>query len=81
MKVVKVDKSIASISLFRINVPSSSESIRLNSELAKIKANNKVKLKEIHRLSHLLMNKNFIDQKIFEALIIYDNIDGKCRTF
>jgi len=81
MKVVKVDKSIASISLFRINVPSSSESIRLNSELTKIKANNKVKLEEIRRLSHLLMNKNFIDQKIFEALIIYDNIDGKCRTF
>ena len=44
MKVVKIDKSIASISLFRINIPLSSERIGLSSKLTKMEPDDTIKL-------------------------------------
>jgi len=44
IKVVKIDKSIASIPLFRINIPLSSERIRLGSKLTRMESDNTIKL-------------------------------------
>ena len=44
MKVVKINKSIASISLFRINIPLSSERIGLSSKLTKMESDDTIKL-------------------------------------
>lgn len=78
---MRVDRSIASILSFIINIPSSSKSIGLGSELTRVKADNKVKLEQIFRPSYLSMDKNFSNQKIFKVFVIYNYIDGKGRAF
>ena len=47
LEVVRVDYGIASISPFRINVPSSSESIQFGTEMTRAEPDDKVKLGEI----------------------------------
>ena len=47
LEVVRVDYGIASISPFRINVPSSSESIQFGTEMTRAEPDDKVKLEEI----------------------------------
>jgi len=81
MEVVRINKSIASISFFRINVLLSSKDVGLGSELIKVETDNKVELGQIFRPSYLLINKNFSSQKIFEVFVFCDNIDRKNRTF
>jgi len=44
MKVVKIDKSIASISLFRINIPLFSKRIGLGFKLTRMESDNTIKL-------------------------------------
>jgi len=58
---VKVDRSVASIFSFRIDVPLFSESIRLGSELIWIGADNKIELEQEFKLSCLLADKNLGD--------------------
>ena len=53
LEVVRVDYGIASIPLFRIDIPSSSESIRFRAEMTRAEPNDKVKLEEILRPLHL----------------------------
>ena len=50
MEVVRINKSIASISPFRISILLSSKDVGLSSELIKVKADNKVELGQIFRL-------------------------------
>ena len=47
LEVVRVDYGIASISPFRINVPSSSESIQFGTEMTRAEPDDKVKLGEV----------------------------------
>jgi len=56
---VRVNRSVASILLFRIDIPSSNESIGLGSESTRVEIDNKMKLGWIFRPSCLLMDKNF----------------------
>ena len=49
LEVVRVDCGIASIPPFRIDVPSSSESIQFGAETTKAESDNKIKLREILR--------------------------------
>jgi len=44
IEVIRVDRSIASIFLFEVNILLFSESIRFGSESTKIEADNKIKL-------------------------------------
>jgi len=46
-EVVRVDCGVASISPFRIDIPSSSESVQFGAKTTKAKPDNKVKLEEI----------------------------------
>ena len=48
-EVVRVDYSIVSIPLFRIDVPLSSESIQFGAKITRTKSDNKIKLREILR--------------------------------
>ena len=81
MEVVRIDRSIANIFLFKINILSFSESIRLSSKLTRMEADDKIELEEIFILSCLLTGQSFSSQKIFEFFVIYDNINGKGGTF
>ena len=47
LEVVRVDYGIASISPFRIDVPSSSESIQFDTEMTRAEPDDKVKLGEV----------------------------------
>ncbi len=48
-EVVRIDCGIASIPPFKINVPSSSESIWFGAEMIRVKPNDKVELEEVLR--------------------------------
>ena len=80
-EVIKVNYSIANISFFRINVPSSSKSIRFSTKISKTKPNDKVKLKEELVLSHLSLGQHLDSRKVLKVFIIYNNINRKSYTF
>jgi len=44
IEVIRVDRSIASILLFEVNIPLSSEGIRFGSESTRMEADNKIEL-------------------------------------
>ena len=52
-EVIRVDCGVASISPFRIDIPSSSESIRFGAEMARVKPDDKVELGEVLGPLHL----------------------------
>jgi len=47
LEVVRVDYSVASIPPFRIDVPSSSESVQFGAKMTRIKPNDKIELEEV----------------------------------
>ena len=53
LEVVRVDCSIASIPPFRIDVPSSSESIWFGAEMTRVEPDDKVELEEVLRPPYL----------------------------
>jgi len=75
-EVVRVDCGIASIPPFRIDVPSSSESIWFGAETTRVEPDNKVELEEILRPSRLSPDQYLSSRKILKVLITYNNIDG-----
>ena len=80
-EVVRVDCGIASISLFRIDIPSSSESIWFSAEMTRMESDNKVELGEILRLLRLLLGQYLGSRKILKVLMIHNNVDGVGQTF
>ena len=48
-EVVRVDCGVASISLFRIDIPLSGESIRFGTKMTRMKFDDKVELREVLR--------------------------------
>jgi len=48
-EVVRVDCSVASILSFRINIPSSSESIQFCAEMTRVEPDDKIELREVLR--------------------------------
>jgi len=46
-EVVRVNCGVASIPLFRIDIPLSSESIQFDAEITKVKPDNKIELREV----------------------------------
>jgi len=56
LEVVKVDCGIASISPFRIDIPSSSESIWFGTEITRTEPDDKVELRKVLGLSYLSLD-------------------------
>jgi len=81
LEVVRVDCGIASIPPFRINVPSSSESIQFCAEITRVESNNKVELEEVLELLHLPPGQYLGSRKILKVFMIHNNIDGIGQTF
>jgi len=74
-EVVRVDCSIASIPLFRINIPLSSESIQFGVETTRVEPNDKIELGEVLRPLRLPPGQYLGSRKILKVLIIHNNID------
>ena len=81
LEVVRVDCGIASISPFRIDIPSSSKSIQFGVKMTRVEPNDKVKLGEVLGPLYLSLGQYLGSRKILKILIIRNNIDGIGQTF
>jgi len=81
LEVVRVDCGIASIPPFRIDVPSSSESIWFSAKMTRVEPDDKVKLGEVLGPTHLLLGQYLDSRKILKILMIHNNIDEIGQTF
>ena len=80
-EVVRVDCSVASISLFKIDIPLSSESIRFSAETTRVEPDDKVELGEVLGPPCLPLGQYLSSRKILKVLIICNNVDGIGQTF
>ena len=81
LEVMRVDCGIASIPLFRIDVPSSSESIQFCAEMTRTEPNDKIELGKVLRPPRLPPGQYLGSRKILKVLMIRNNVDGIGRTF
>jgi len=75
LEVVRVDCGVASILSFRIDVPSSSESIWFCAEMTRVESDDKVKLEEVLGLLRLPLGQYLGSRKILKVLMICNNVD------
>ena len=75
LEVVRVDYGIASIFLFRIDIPLSSESIWFSAETTRAEPDDKIELREILGLPHLPLGQYLGSRKILKILMIHNNVD------
>jgi len=80
-EVVRVDCGIASIPLFRIDVPLSSASIWFGTEITKVEPDDKVELEKVLRPPHLPLGQYLGSRKILKVFMICNNIDKIGQTF
>jgi len=80
-EVVRVDCDIASIPPFRIDIPSSSESIQFGAETTKAEPEDKVELGKVLRPLHLPSGQYLGSRKMLKVLMICNNVDGIGWTF
>jgi len=80
-EVVRVDCGIASILPFRIDIPSSSESIQFGVQMTRAKSDNKVELGEVLGPLCLPSGQYLGSRKILKIFMIYNNINGIGWTF
>jgi len=81
LEVVRVDCGIASIPPFRIDVPSSSESIWFCAETTRAEPDNKVELGEVLGPPYLPPGQYLGSRKILKILMIHNNVNGIGQTF
>ena len=81
LEVVRVDCGVASIPPFRIDVPSSSESIWFCAEMTRTEPDDKVELGKVLGLLRLPLGQYLSSRKILKVLMIRNNIDGIDWTF
>ena len=81
LEVVRVDCGIASIPPFRIDVPSSSESIRFCAETTRTEPDDKVELGKVLGPPRLSPGQYLSSRKTLKVFMICNNIDGIGWTF
>ena len=74
-EVVRVDFGIASIPLFRIDIPLSSESIQFSAKMTRIEPDNKIELREVLRPLHLPLGQHLGSKEILIVFMICNNIE------
>jgi len=75
-EVVRVDYGIASIPLFRIDIPSSSKSIQFGAKTTSAEPDDKVELGEVLGPLYLPLGQHLGSRKILKVFMIHNNIDG-----
>ena len=76
LEVVRVDCGVASIPPFRIDVPSSSESIRFCAKMTRAEPDDKVELGEVLGPLRLPLGQYLGSRKILNVLMICNNVNG-----
>ena len=80
-EVVRVDCGVVSIPPFRIDVPSSSESIQFCAEMTRTEPDDKVELGKVLGPLHLPLGQYLGGRKILKVFMIRNNVDGIGQTF
>ena len=80
-EVMRVDCGVASISLFRIDIPLSSESIQFCAKTTRVEPDNKIELREVLEPLCLPLGQYLNSRKILKVFIIHNNVDGIGWTF
>ena len=75
LEVVRVDCGVASIPLFRIDIPLSSKNIWFCTEMTRAEPYDKVELGEVLGPPHLPLDQYLGSRKILKVLMICNNID------
>ena len=81
LEVMRVDCGVASIPLFRVNIPLSSESIWFGAKMTRAEPDDKIELGEVLGPLHLSPGQYLGSRKILKVLIIYNNVNGIGQTF
>jgi len=81
LEVVRVDCGVASIPLFRIDIPSSSESIWFCAETTRAEPDDKIELGKVLGPPCLPLDQYLGSKKILKVLMIHNNVDGIGQTF
>ena len=81
LEVVRVDCGIASIPPFRIDAPSSSESIQFGAKITRAKPDDKIKLEEVLGPLCLPLGQHLGSRKILKVFIIHYNVNRIDWTF
>ena len=74
---MRIDASIILIPLFRLDVPVSSEGIRLRIKLSRAETNDNVELGEELQPAGLLPGQELGSHKVLQAFVVSDHIDQK----
>ena len=78
---MRVNCSIASIFLFRINILLSSKNIQFSTKTSRVELNDKIKLQKIFRPLYLFIDQYLCSRKILKIFVIHNNINKKGYTF
>jgi hypothetical protein len=78
---MRIYAGIVAISLFWVDVPSSSKRVRLCSEFYGSKSDHHVELREIFGPSDLATGKELCRCEIFQVLVVGNDVDRRCCTF
>ena len=81
LEVVRVDCGVASIPPFRIDVPSSSESIWFCAKTTRAEPDDKIELEKVLGPPRLPLDQYLGSRKILKILMIRNNVDGIGQTF
>ena len=74
-KIVRVNSCIIPFPLFMVDVPSSSQCVQFGSKFSRMETNHEVKVRQEFQPAGLLPCQNFGSGKVFEILVICDDID------
>ena len=80
-KILGVNPGVATIPLFGVDVPSSSESVQLGTEFSGMEMNDKVELREEFRPLGLLVGEDFGGREILQIFVVSDDITRGGRAF
>ena len=81
LEVMRVDCGVASIPPFRIDVPSSSKSIRFCAKMTRAEPDDKIELGKVLGPSRLPPSQYLGSRKILKVLMICNNVNGIGQTF
>ena len=81
MKIVQIDHAIGAIPLFRIDIPSSSERVRLSTQVTRMETNHHVKLRQELRPVCLAPSEHLGRGEILKILVVGNHIYRRCCPF
>jgi hypothetical protein len=78
---MRIYAGIVAISLFWVDVPTSSERVGFRSKFSGSESDHHVELREVFGPSNLAMGQELRRHEIFQALVVGNNVDRRSRTF